>query len=86
MYYKIAILRDAGGFQSIYEAVSIIEYKGILSSTGESRGHYICDVKDFNSKLWFRTDDECDPIQVHISAVSKLGYVVLFKRINACNK
>ena len=75
------ILRDEAGFQTWYEAVSVIEYKGRLSSTGESQGHYICDVKDKNSNLWYRTNDNCDPINLRISDVSQNGYVVLYKRV-----
>ena len=59
----------------------MIEYKGRLDRTGASQGHYICDVKDKKSKLWFRTNDNSDPVQLEISDVSKSGYVVLYKRV-----
>ena len=75
------IFRDAGAFQTWYEAISVIEYKGRLTSTGESQGHYVCDIKDKNTNLWFRTNDNCDPIQISASDVSHNGYVILYKRI-----
>ena len=77
----MSICRDESGFQNWYEPISVIEYQGRLSSTGESQGHYICDIKDVNTNCWFRTNDNCDPVQIQSSAVSKNGYVVLFKRI-----
>ena len=61
--------------------MSVVEYQGQLSRAGESQGHYICDVKDKKSKIWFRTNDDCDPIQLSMSEVSKKSYVVLYKRI-----
>ena len=65
-----------------YEAVAVIEYVGTLSSSGISRGHYICDVKDAISKLWFRTNDDRCPSKLKVSEVSKNAYVVLYKRID----
>ena len=75
------ICRDEGGFQTWYEPISVIEYRGRLTNTGESQGHYICDVKDVNSNSWYRTNDNCDPVEIQSSDVSKSGYVILFKRI-----
>ena len=59
--------------------MSVVEYQGQLSRAGESRGHYICDVKEKNSKIWFRTNDDCDPLQLSMSEVSKNSYVILYK-------
>ena len=75
------INRDATGSVSGYEAVAVIEYQGTLSRAGVSQGHYICDIKDKETKLWYRTNDNCDPIQISISQVSKKAYAVLFKRM-----
>ena len=72
--------RDSDGFQDWYEAISVIEYNGRLSPTGESEGHYTCDIKENISKMWFKTNDSVDPIKISVSDVSQLGYVVLFKR------
>ena len=73
--------RDAGGSVSGYEAIAIIEYQGTLSRAGVFQGHYICDIKDKETKLWYRTNDNRDPIQISISQVSKKAYAVLFKRM-----
>ena len=73
--------RDATNSQAFFEAISVIEFKGVVTNTGQSNGHYICDVKDVETKAWFRTDDHHDPIEIPVSSVSKLGYVVLYKRV-----
>ena len=40
----------------------------------------MCDIKDNITNMWFRTNDNSDPIQIRTSDVSQLGYVVLYKR------
>ena len=74
------IFRDAGGSQVWYEAIAVIEYMGRLSQTGESAGHYICDVKESISSKWYRTNDNSTPTPIRTSDVSQNGYVILFKR------
>ena len=59
----------------------MIEYKGRLTSTGESQGHYFCDVRDKKRNVWFRTNDNSDPVKISVADVSKNGYAVLFQRI-----
>jgi uncharacterized UBP type Zn finger protein len=81
MVGKCFIYRDSFGHESAYEAISIIEYKGSLRRTGESEGHYICDVKDKSSGKWFRTNDNLHPIQIELEDVSKFGYVILYKKV-----
>ena len=83
--YKIIIFRDASNFQTFYEAISVIEFKGNVTKTGQSNGHYICDVKDAATNTWFRTNVDRDPIEIPVSAVSKLAYVVLYKRVKNWN-
>ena len=73
--------RDAGGSVSGYEAIAIIEYQGTLSRAGVSQGHYICDIKDKETKLWFRTNDNRNPFQIGTSQVSQKASAVLFKRL-----
>ena len=41
-----SIFRDENGFQKWYEAIAVIEFDGRLSPTGDSAGHYTCDVKE----------------------------------------
>ena len=65
---------------SLYQPISILEYQGTMNSRGDSQGHYICDVKDVNSNKWFRTNDNREPLPIQESDVSKLGYIILFKR------
>ena len=67
---------------SEYEAVSIIEYKGSINRSGESEGHYICDIKDRSTQKWFRTNDNRDPIPIDVEDVSKFAYVILYRKIN----
>ena len=74
------ICRDEEGFQDWYEPISVIEFDGRLSPTGESEGHYTCDIKENIQTKWFRTNDERAPRQIRNSDVSKYGYVVLLKR------
>ena len=73
--------RDAEGCQAFYEAVSVVDFAGRLSTSGESGGHYTCDIKDSKTKSWFRTNDSCLPVLIDEAQVSKTGYVVLFKQI-----
>lgn len=69
------------GTDAFYEPLSVIDYDGRLNRTGDSQGHYTCDVKDVNSKSWFRTNDNCYPVQIKLSDVTKRGYVMLYRRI-----
>ena len=40
------IFRDSFGTEVLYEVIAVIEYKGRVTASGHSDGHYICDVKD----------------------------------------
>lgn len=64
----------------MYESVAVLEYDGRLRKTGESGGHYTCDVKESVSKMWFRTNDEQEPMPINVSDVSKNAFVVLLKQ------
>ena len=52
-----------------------------MRQTGESDGHYLCDVKDRSSGAWFRTNDNYDPQQIDEAQVSKFGYVILYRKM-----
>ena len=82
LYLKIADFRDAQGQNNWYEPISIIEHKGTLSQDGISAGHYICDVKEKNSKKWYRTDDKKFPVLITPDEVSRQAYAVLYRKIN----
>ena len=64
----------------MYESVAVLEYDGRLRKSGESGGHYTCDVKESVSKMWFRTNDEQEPMPINVSDVSKNAFVVLLKQ------
>ena len=74
------LFRDGKGDKYWYEAVAVIEYIGSLSRAGVSNGHYICDVKNKSSAIWYRTNDDRIPVKLNISEVSQNAYVVLYKR------
>ena len=76
--------RDKQGQDCFYEAIAVIEFLGKLSSTGQSRGHYICDVRHFATEEWYRTNDSTTPSKIHQDEVSKYGYVVLYRRSRNC--
>ena len=63
-----------------FEAIGVVEYRGIISSTGESQGHYTCDIKYPHSQMWYRTNDSSIPILIQPKNVSKYPYVVLYKK------
>ena len=52
-----------------------------MSDEGQTQGHYICDLKDIESKVWFRANDNQHPIPISLSNVTKKPVVVLYKKI-----
>jgi hypothetical protein len=68
------------GDEADYQAISIVEFEGSINSAGQSQGHYICDVQEQSSKVWFRTNDNCLPVPILLEDVSKNAYVILLKR------
>ena len=74
------ICRDENGSEAWYEPISVIDYQGDLAASGESQGHYTCDVKDIKTYEWFRTNDKANPVQIQKKDVTKHAYVVLYKR------
>ena len=75
-----SFFRDVQGNQHFYEAIAVIEYHGQISKSGSSAGHYTCDIKHYQSKNWYRTNDSKNPIRIKDADVSCYGYVVLFHR------
>ena len=78
---NLLVCRDDGGFYHLYEPFAIIAHAGEIKSTGESTGHYICDVKEKYSNSWFRTNDSNIPYQINDRDVTKDAYIVLYKNI-----
>ena len=72
--------RDVEGNRCLYESIAVIQFDGRLNPDGQSGGHYTCDIKDRNSSMWFKTNDEQDPVPIEVQDVSKYAYVVLLKR------
>ena len=58
----------------------MIEFRGSINSAGQSQGHYVCDVQEQSSKLWFRTNDNSYPLEILKEQVTKQAYVILLKR------
>ena len=63
-----------------FEALAIIEHSGNMTRDGDGQGHYICDVKCSQTKLWFRTNDNMDPFPITQESVTENAVVVLYKR------
>ena len=72
--------RDSQGYDAVYEPISIIEFQGRINSFGQSDGHYICDVQEHESGLWFRTNDNKYPVPINSDQVSKKANVLLLKK------
>ena len=79
MFY---ISRDTHGLDATYKAISAIEFQGTINSSGESQGHYVCDVQDKLTTSWFRTNDNSYPVPINQNQVTKKAYVVLLNRSN----
>ena len=60
----------------------MIEFQGSINSSGQSQGHYICDVQDQWRKCWYRTNDNSIPVQIREDQVTKKAYIVLLKRLD----
>ena len=74
-------IRDTNNHGSQFEAVAIVEYQGNVRKTGDSAGHYICDIKDRASKQWYRTNDNRTPIPIDVGEVSRFAYVIMYRKI-----
>ena len=74
------MFRDSTEREFIYEPIASIEFRGTVSPSGESFGHYICYVKENVHKQWYFTNDNDEPIEVDEQDISKLSYVTLFHR------
>ena len=64
-----------------YEPVSIIDFQGTVRVTGED-SHYIFDIKEKSTELWFRTNDNLEPQQISIENVTKNAYVILYRKVD----
>ena len=78
---SICNFRDSLGGTHSFTPIACIEFQGTLSWSGDSRGHYICDVKTHQNKQWLRTNDNDEPKKIDEEQVSNLPYVVLYKKV-----
>ena len=53
---------------------------GNLQTSGTSTGHYVCDIKERTTNLWYRTNDDSYPIEIDVTEVSKQAYSIMFMR------
>ena len=81
MFVINQIFRDMYDKVEEFEPIALIEHQGAMLEGGETCGHYICDLKDEKSKLWFRTNDNLTPFQINEQNVTKKPVVVLYKKI-----
>ena len=79
--YNCDCYRDEIGTESGYEPLAIIEHQGQMTKKGEGQGHYICDIRNKEDQLWYRTNDNHNPVPISINNVTKHPVVVLFKKI-----
>ena len=73
-------IKDNENKTLVYEAISVIKHEGYVNYTGESSGHYLCDVKFHKDNHWYSTNDENIPELISKPKVTKYGYIVLYKR------
>ena len=52
-----------------------------MSDGGQTQGHYICDLEDKETGVWFRTNDNLKPVPVSMGNVTNKPVVVLYKKI-----
>ena len=79
--YNFPFYRDEKGSESSYQPLAIIEHRGQMTEKGEGQGHYICDIKSKEDKLWYRTNDNQNPVQISINNVTNHPVVVLFQKL-----
>ena len=48
----------------------------------ETCGHYICDLKDEKSQVWYRTNDNLNPIKINVCDVTQKPVVILYKKVD----
>ena len=77
-FIQLQFHRDNDGNEAQYQTRAVIEYRGSLSKTAVSFGHYVCDVEE--NGTWYRTNDDREPEMIESFEVSKMGYAFLFQR------
>ena len=70
---------DNSGNIGYFDPIAVIDHIGSVSPTGDSDGHYLCDIKTKEGK-WMHTDDNRIPIEIRSRKVTKQGTVVLYHK------
>ena len=53
-----------------------------MTTSGESGGHYVCDISEEKSESWYRTNDNSILKPIEVDEVSRQGYIILYKQKN----
>ena len=77
---NFADLRDNTSSESHFEPMAVMEHTGNMTRDGDGQGHYICDVKFKETKTWYRTNDNNNPVPISSQSVTKNAVVILYKR------
>ena len=65
----------------LYISILILSFNlghsGSMTNDGDGQGHYVFDMKCSQSKTWFRTNDNKDPVPISHDNVTKKAVVIL---------
>ena len=61
--------------------MAIIHHSGNVRGQ-TTQGHYRADVKNKETKNWFRTSDNEPPENLSVNGLTKMGYIFVYKKSN----
>lgn len=70
-------IMDKSGVPGRFQPIAVIEHSGFMRADGQTRGHYLCDVKT-KEGTWFRTSDDKKPSRISTREVTKKATVILY--------
>ena len=73
-------IQDSCDVNQTFEPIAVVKHEGNLNLSGNSAGHYVCDVKSFDDQNWYTTNDESIPKLIPKHKVTRYGYIILYKR------
>ena len=76
------LLMDMDGKLGKFTPLAIIHHSGNIRGQ-TTQGHYRADVKNKETKNWFRTSDNEPPESLSVNGLTKMGYIFLYKKSNA---
>ena len=76
------LLMDMDGKLGKFAPMAIIHHSGNVRGQ-TTQGHYRADVKNKETKNWFRTSDNEPPESLSVNGLTKMGYIFLYKKSNA---